>query len=39
MWEWEPKFKKGDYIILTAFGGGFTWGAVLVKWGYDQVTS
>ncbi len=34
MWEWEPKFKKGDYIILTAFGGGFTCGAVLLKWGY-----
>ncbi len=34
MWEWEDKFKKGDNIILTAFGGGFTWGAVLIKWGY-----
>ncbi len=34
MWEWESQFKKGDNIILTAFGGGFTWGAVLVKWGY-----
>ncbi len=37
MWEWEKKFKKGDYIILTAFGGGFTWGAVLIKWGYDSL--
>ncbi len=34
MWEWEDQFKKGDYIILTAFGGGFTWGAVLIKWAY-----
>ncbi len=37
MWEWERQFKKGDYIILTAFGGGFTWGAVLIKWGYDSL--
>ena len=34
MWECEKKFKKGDNIILTAFGAGFTWGAILVKWGY-----
>ncbi len=34
MWEYEKKFKKGDNIILTAFGAGFTWGAVWVKWGY-----
>ncbi len=34
MWEWENRFKKGDNIILTAFGGGFTWGAVLIKWAY-----
>lgn len=33
-WEWEKKFKKGDNIILTAFGAGFTWGAVYLKWGY-----
>ncbi len=32
--DFEPKFKKGDKIILTAFGGGFTWGAVLVTWAY-----
>lgn len=37
LWEWENQFKKGDYIILTAFGGGFTWGAVLIKWGYDPL--
>lgn len=35
LWEWEPKLKKGDNIILTAFGAGFTWGAVYLKWGYD----
>ena len=34
MWEWEKKFKKGDNIILTAFGAGFTWGAMYLKWGY-----
>jgi len=32
--DFEHKFKKGDKIILTAFGGGFTWGAVLVTWAY-----
>ena len=34
IWEFEKKFKKGDNIILTAFGAGFTWGAVYLKWGY-----
>ena len=34
LWEWEPKLKKGDNIILTAFGGGFTWGAIYLKWAY-----
>ncbi|MDD4489238.1 MAG: ketoacyl-ACP synthase III [Paludibacter sp.] len=34
IWEAEKKFKKGDNIILTAFGAGFTWGAVWLKWGY-----
>jgi 3-oxoacyl-[acyl-carrier-protein] synthase-3 len=33
LWEWESKLKKGDNIVLAAFGGGFTWGATLVKWG------
>jgi 3-oxoacyl-[acyl-carrier-protein] synthase-3 len=36
MWESEKKFKKGDNIILTAFGAGFTWGAVYLKWGYNK---
>ena len=34
IWEREKDFKKGDNIILTAFGAGFTWGAVWLKWGY-----
>ncbi len=34
LWEWEPELKKGDTLILTAFGGGYTWGATLVKWAY-----
>jgi len=33
--DWEGQLKKGDNIILSAFGGGFTWGAVYVKWAYD----
>lgn len=35
LWEWEDKLKKGDNLVLTAFGGGFTWGATLLKWGYN----
>jgi 3-oxoacyl-[acyl-carrier-protein] synthase III len=35
LWEWEPRLKKGDNIILVSFGGGFTWGATLLKWAYD----
>jgi len=34
LWEWENKLKKGDNIILAAFGGGFTWGSIWVKWAY-----
>ncbi|RYD82341.1 MAG: ketoacyl-ACP synthase III [Sphingobacteriales bacterium] len=33
--EWESKLHKGDNIIISAFGGGFTWGALYVKWAYD----
>jgi 3-oxoacyl-[acyl-carrier-protein] synthase-3 len=36
LWEWEKKLKKGDNLILSAFGGGFTWGAVYVKWAYNS---
>lgn len=35
LWEWESKLRKGDNIILSAFGAGFSWGAVYLKWGYD----
>ena len=35
MWEYENQFNKGDNIVLTAFGGGFTWGSILLKWAYD----
>ena len=33
--DWESKLKRGDNLILAAFGGGFTWGAVYLKWAYD----
>jgi len=36
LWEWENKLKKGDNIILAAFGGGFTWGSLFIKWAYDS---
>jgi 3-oxoacyl-[acyl-carrier-protein] synthase-3 len=35
LWEWESRLKKGDNLILAAFGAGFTWGANYMKWGYD----
>jgi 3-oxoacyl-[acyl-carrier-protein] synthase-3 len=34
LWDWEKQLKKRDNIVLSAFGGGFTWGATLVKWAY-----
>lgn len=34
LWEWENKLKKGDKLILAAFGGGFTWGSIYLKWAY-----
>lgn len=34
LWEWEKQLKKGDNIILAAFGAGFTWGSILLKWAY-----
>ncbi|MBK8610107.1 MAG: ketoacyl-ACP synthase III [Chitinophagaceae bacterium] len=36
LWEWEKQLKKGDNLILAAFGGGFTWGATWVKWAYNS---
>jgi 3-oxoacyl-[acyl-carrier-protein] synthase III len=35
LWDYEPQLRKGDNLILAAFGGGFTWGAIYLKWGYD----
>lgn len=35
MWDFEDKLKKGDNIILTTFGAGFTWGAIYLKWAYN----
>lgn len=35
LWDYENQLKKGDNLILSAFGGGFTWGAVYLKWAYD----
>lgn len=34
LWEWEEKLKPGDNLILAAFGGGFTWGSIYLKWAY-----
>jgi 3-oxoacyl-[acyl-carrier-protein] synthase-3 len=36
LWDYEKKIKKGDNLVLAAFGGGFTWGAVYLKWAYDS---
>jgi|MGYP000880550741 3-oxoacyl-[acyl-carrier-protein] synthase-3 len=36
LWEWEDRLKPGDNLILAAFGGGFTWGAVWLKWGKNH---
>ena len=35
LWDYENKLKKGDNLILAAFGGGFTWGSIWLKWAYD----
>ncbi len=35
LWEWENQLKKGDNLVLAAFGGGFTWGSTYIKWAYD----
>ncbi len=35
LWDYESKLKKGDNLILAAFGGGFTWGAIYLKWAYN----
>ena len=35
LWDYESELRKGDNLVLAAFGGGFTWGSVYVKWAYD----
>jgi len=35
LWDYESQLKKGDNLILAAFGGGFTWGSMFIKWAYD----
>lgn len=35
LWDYEKQLKKGDNLILAAFGGGFTWGAIYLKWAYN----
>ena len=35
LWDYESQLKKGDNLVLAAFGGGFTWGSILIKWAYD----
>ena len=36
LWEWEDRLKTGDNLILSAFGGGFTWGSIYLKWAYNS---
>jgi 3-oxoacyl-[acyl-carrier-protein] synthase-3 len=36
LWDYEKQLHKGDNLILAAFGGGFTWGAMHVKWAYNS---
>jgi 3-oxoacyl-[acyl-carrier-protein] synthase-3 len=35
LWDYEKKLRKGDNLVISAFGGGFTWGSIFVKWAYD----
>ena len=35
LWDYEKQLKKGDNVILAAFGGGFTWGSIWLRWGYN----
>lgn len=36
LWDWEKQLKQGDKLMLAAFGGGFTWGSIYLKWAYDS---
>jgi hypothetical protein len=35
LWDYEAKLKRGDRLLLAAFGGGFTWGGIYMTWAYD----
>jgi 3-oxoacyl-[acyl-carrier-protein] synthase-3 len=35
LWDYEKQLKKGQNLILSAFGGGFTWGSIYLKWAYN----
>jgi len=39
LWDYEPKLKRGDRMLLAAFGGGFTWAGAYVQWSYDGATA
>ncbi len=39
LWDYEPKLKRGDRMVLAAFGGGFTWAGIYVQWGYDGASA
>jgi 3-oxoacyl-[acyl-carrier-protein] synthase III len=39
LWDYEPKLKRGDRMLLAAFGGGFTWAGVYVQWAYDGASA
>jgi 3-oxoacyl-[acyl-carrier-protein] synthase-3 len=37
LYDWESELRRGDNLVLSSFGGGFTWGAIYLKWAYDGV--
>ena len=39
LWDYEPKLKRGDRLVLAAFGGGFTWAGAYVLWAYDGASA
>jgi len=39
LWEWESRLRQGDNLILAAFGGGFTWGSIWLKWAYNPTST
>jgi 3-oxoacyl-[acyl-carrier-protein] synthase-3 len=39
LWDYEPKLKRGDRLVLAAFGGGFTWAGSYVQWAYDGASA